>query len=434
MKKLTAVALLASFTLAQGAVRQWTNTLGGNWFAAGNWSPNSVPVSIDTANITVPGTYTIQIPTGTVAIATLNLGAASGVQTIQIATANPITVTNLGTVNANGILSMTAGGLQGRFLVQPGGQLNFGGSANKNVYNLNLANRGTIVWSGGNLLGGSTTSTVISNGGLWQITSDAQIYQTYGGPQLRLLNSGTIQKNGGTGTSHISDFQFTNRPGAIVQVSSGTLQFNGGTSNQLGGQFSTVSPGLISIAGGTWLDAGGTASGTGIARFQGGTLNLRTNIIPNLMLTGGEVFVIGNTFQQAGAITNLAIDGSQLKGTNRVGSGTLVVRSGGIEGRLTVQPGGTVQFSETANKNVYNLQLNNQGTVAWSGGNLLSGSTSSTTISNGGLWSMTSNDQIYQTYGGPALTFTNSGIVRKAGGATTSFISDFNFVNRPGAT
>ena len=56
---------------AQAAVRNWTNTLGGSWFAPLNWSPNGVPGGVDAVNITADGTYTVQVATGSVSIATL---------------------------------------------------------------------------------------------------------------------------------------------------------------------------------------------------------------------------------------------------------------------------------------------------------------------------------------------------------------------------
>ena len=47
------IALLLS-TIAElnAATILWTNTAGGNWNAAANWSPNSVPGLSDTAVIT----------------------------------------------------------------------------------------------------------------------------------------------------------------------------------------------------------------------------------------------------------------------------------------------------------------------------------------------------------------------------------------------
>ena len=212
---------------------------------------------------------------------------------------------------------------------------------------------------------------------------------------------------------------------------SGTLSFSGGTNSVLGGSLTATTPGILNIAGGTWTDAGGSASGSGVNRFNGGTLNLRTNIIPGLLLSGGEVYVTGTTtFQQAGAITNLTLEGARLKGINRVGNGALTVNGGAMDGQLTVQAGGQLSLATGTTKLLYWLTLINQGTVSWSGGQLNGGSTPTTVISNGGLWQITGDNTFGNPYGGPPMTWTNSGTLRKSGGSGTTSINDFNFVNQ----
>ena len=218
----------------------------------------------------------------------------------------------------------------------------------------------------------------------------------------------------------------------MVAATSGTLSLSGGANSILGGTLSATSPGIVNLAGGTWTDSGGTASGTGVNRFNGGTLNLRTNIIPGLLLTGGEVFVTGTTtFQQAGAITALTLDGAKLKGTSRVGGGVLTVNNGGLEGHLTVESGGQLLLATAATKLVHWLTLINQGTVTWSGGTLNGGSTPTTVISNGGLWQITGDNVFQNGYGGPTMTWTNGGTISKSGGSGTTTINDFNLVNLP---
>ena len=95
--------------------------------------------------------------------------------------------------------------------------------------------------------------------------------------------------------------------------------------------------------------------------------------------------VLGPNFQNAGAITNLTLDGSTLVGTNRV-SGTIVVNSGYLVNQLTVLPGGQLQFNTAANKFLNTLSLINQGTVTWNDGHLYNGGQPATVVSNGGQW------------------------------------------------
>jgi hypothetical protein len=53
--------LMASFIPAQAATITWTNTSGGNWSVAANWSPNQVPGVADTALIETNGSYTVTL-------------------------------------------------------------------------------------------------------------------------------------------------------------------------------------------------------------------------------------------------------------------------------------------------------------------------------------------------------------------------------------
>ncbi len=59
---------------------------------------------------------------------------------------------------------------------------------------------------------------------------------------------------------------------------------------------------------------------------------------------------------------------------------------GGMEGRLTVQNGGALNFAGAAAKNLYRPKLVNQGTVRHQGGILYTGATPTTVITNAGLW------------------------------------------------
>ncbi len=331
----------------------------------------------------------------------------------------------------NGALTVNSGGLSGQLTVLSGGQLVLASSTVKRLSSFTLLNQGTVTWSGGQIQGGGTPSTIISNGGSWQMTGDNVFDLAFGGDPLVWTNSGTLSKTAGIGLSQIFNFNFINQPTGLINASSGTLQISGDTNDILGGTLTASSAGLVSIEGGTWTDAGGAASGTGINQFNGGTLNLRTNIIPGLKLTGGDVFVTGtSTFQQAGAITNLTLDGSFLRGTSRVGSGTLTVNSGGLSGQLTVNAGGQLVLATATVKRLSSFTLLNQGTVTWSGGQLQAGGTPGTIISNGGSWQITGDNPFNLAFGGDPLVWTNSGTLSKIAGTGISTIADFTFTNQ----
>jgi len=413
---------------ASAVTRSWTNSAGGNWFVAANWSPNGLPGSSDSVTITNDGTYTVLVPTGAVATATITIGGGSGTQTLLYGTSSGQLALTNSTVLANGVLQVTNSGLQGALLVRPGGQLQLD-AVSLFFYSFSLTNQGTVTWSNGALaIGGSNSDTTqITNSGTWLITGNNNMNYGGGGRSI-FANGGTFRKLTGTGTATIG-MDLINSPAASVEVLSGTLQFSALQTNVLGGSFMATAPGTINFFGANCVDAGGTASGSGTIQFNNGNLILRTNIVPGLKLAGGEIYIIGtNTFQQAGAITNLTLDGAQLHGTNRI-AGTMTLNAGSLPDKLTVQPGGQLFLATTGSKLLYTLNLINQGTVTWSGGGLNVGSTPPTIISNGGTWLITS-DGAMSYGGGNTPSFTNYGTVHKTAGTGTSSFSGVAFVNQ----
>ena len=430
---LFALALLATSTACPNTLN-WTNTLGGDWFVAQNWSPNIVPGAGDTANISQPGTYSVTIVTGAVSVITLNLGGQSGTQTLiqgSPSAGNALSMAS-GIVSNNGLLVVTNGGITGSLTIQAGAQLQLGGDSGLFLYNLNLTNLGTVTWSGGNLeVGGSSPdTTVISNGGLWQITSDYSI-SSGGGPTSIWINFGTVRKSAGSGISTIAGIKLLNQPGGIVDAQSGTLRFSG-VNSVFGGTMNAVTPAHINLNG-TWTDAGGSATGTGKVQFDGGTFNFINDAIPGLVLVGGDVYIAGNSFQQGGAITNLTIDGAALRGTNIIGRGTLRFNTGAMTEVLTVEPGGQLVLATANGKLMYGLVITNLGTVTWNEGTLGFGGSSgeSTFVLNGGVWQMASDDAI-SWGGGSKPTWVNTGMLVKSGTTGISTINGLNFLNQDG--
>jgi hypothetical protein len=81
MKQTIAAVLLAAFSNAVGAATvNWTNTAGGNWSVAANWSPNQIPGPSDDVVITTGGSYAVLLDTGPT-INSLTLGGGGGQQT-----------------------------------------------------------------------------------------------------------------------------------------------------------------------------------------------------------------------------------------------------------------------------------------------------------------------------------------------------------------
>jgi hypothetical protein len=116
-------ALLAGVLLAgSGWTAQiaWTNTSGGYWNVATNWSPNQVPSSADDAIITASGAYTVTLNTST-NINSLTLGGASGQQTITNNGYN-LTLNQASVINTNGVFALNSGSMKGTGLLTVQGQ------------------------------------------------------------------------------------------------------------------------------------------------------------------------------------------------------------------------------------------------------------------------------------------------------------------------
>src|ERR1019366_2726860 len=106
---------LAGGARAAGCTDNWTNTAGGAWSTATDWSKGTVPGVTDVACITLAGTYTVTM-SGTASIASLTLGAASGTQTLEIEGSGADSILHLAadsTINQTGELVLDNGSSNG---------------------------------------------------------------------------------------------------------------------------------------------------------------------------------------------------------------------------------------------------------------------------------------------------------------------------------
>src|ERR1039458_3828367 len=137
---LAAGMLAVTFFPSRAASVIWTNTVGGSWSVAANWSPNHVPGPSDDVLIGAAGTYTVTLDASPT-VSSLTLGGANGWQTLAIS-GNTLTLNSASVVNTNGIISLHSGSLGGSGGLTVSGQFN---------------------WTGGTLNAGAVL-TVASNG------------------------------------------------------------------------------------------------------------------------------------------------------------------------------------------------------------------------------------------------------------------------------
>jgi T5SS/PEP-CTERM-associated repeat protein len=335
----------ARMVIAAGLTNSWTNSLGGKWEGATNWSLRVAPyighslvliTNASTKTVTNDATTASAFPT-TLTLSNLLISAPGGAtNTLLLAhggTQTPLTVRSNLTINAGGALAIQNAGLRLEGPINTG--LRIDGAAS-------LAN------------------------GLIQITNDA----------TRL-----IVGNNGRGTFSVSDGTVLANY-AIVGANSGsdgTWQIAGGSNVIAGGAF----------------DIADSLTATGTVLVTGGRLE-----VPNAyvgLFGNGRLVVSNGVVQCAGTVLIASQDGAQgsfiaAGGTSTFG-GMLVRESSLASGSVLVTGNAQVQL---------NGPLDNRGAVSVSGGNFtvlgqLDSDQPGNSISvNGGQFSAT-NDNAFLT-------------------------------------
>jgi hypothetical protein len=388
---LSLLAWAGSENSIRAATLVWTNTNGGDWNLAANWTPAQVPAAGDDVVITNAGTYLVtNISSAT--LGSLKLGGTNGIQTLSIAS---LTLTNASIINSNGVLNWGGGDLESSLTILAGGTLTISNTVQLafNNYTLGytnlstLTNFGTVVWAGTLYTSGNASSQggggIIYNAGIWRATTDGQIasYNNFG--TNLFINAGTLEKISGTGISSLN-CSFDNAGGSIHSPS-----------------------GSLSI--GNWI---GTGLVRGTATFSGGT--------------------VGGTLA-ANALMNFS---ANINGKLIVASNAVANWSGGdLEGSLTVLPGGRLTISNSVYfaYNNYALSytnaamLTNYGSVVWAGAIYAAGNSGGQggggIIYNAGSWQATTGGTM-DTYNGLGTNlFINVGLLEKNSSVSPSIIN-----------
>ena len=335
-----------------------------------------------------------------------------------------------GTLAGSGRLTMTGpaasswtGGAMsvGTTLVRPGVTLNLGGGTVKDIHSGRvLRNEGTMVWTGtGNIRSGNAT---FENTGLFEVQTDADINQDLGGTH-QLVNTGTVSKTAGVGSSNPTDISvpFDNDGTALVQA--GYLRLNSGDGpNASSGTFSV--PAALDFSGGTHdLGAASSLSGSGSVFFTAGQTNV--NGAYDLATTGvtGGVAV----FDAADSLTDvLNLSTGVVAGSGRLtlqGPAPSSWTGGSMSGTGTtlVPAGVTLNLGGGNVKDIHSGRvLRNEGTAVWTGtGNMRSGNA---TLENTGLFDVQTDADISQDLGGTHQIF-NTGTFRKSAGAASTDVA-----------
>ena len=254
-----------------------------------------------------------------------------------------------------------------------------GGGGLNDMANCIVTNNGTVVWASGQIRGGSGSGTSIYNYGLWDAQSDQVLSDAFGVSTV-FSNFGTVRKSAGTGNTIFAGGVLFNQTSGLLSVQTGNFYLQG-SGNLTGGSVSNSS------AGTTYLYGGGfNINGTIIS---GNVVEDAGNLVGTNVINGVLTWVAGNWNS---AVVSIA-------------SNSIVTIAGG---------GGLNDMA--------NCIVTNNGTVAWTSGQIRGGSGAGTFIYNYGLWDAQSDQQLTDAYG-VGTFFNNFGTFRKEFTSGTTVIA-----------
>ena len=390
----------------------WTNTAGGDWHSATNWSPNRVPGATDHAKLLVTATVTVN---NAAECQRLTMGGVSG---------NP-TLTGNGTltVRENFLWAFGTLGGNGRTILGSNATLNISGFVS--LAARTLENRGMIqVYGAGGL--SLTGGAVVTNcaEGLFIAVSETP---TLGGGSAngRFDNAGTFRKFPGTGTLTLNSGLIFNNSG-IVDLQTGTLLCNGSFNNA----------GAVNLSAGTTqrLTGGGSATGTftvpssALVEWTDGTFTLGDGA----QLGGGGLYRIASratlTASAIVSVANLDMVAGTLDGTGTLTIANIMDWTGGTmsgNGRTLIPAGATLNLGGGS---LNTRTLENAGTVLWTGAGNLGMNFGSVITNRAGALFHVQNAATLSS-GAGANRFDNAGTFRKSTSAGTTILNNiFNNV------
>src|SRR6185369_15003958 len=213
-----------------------------------------------------------------------------------------------------------------------------------------------------------------------------------GNPIPAFNNSGTLRKTIATGQTII-------QPG-----NGGWILNNAGLID--------IQTGVLSSRSQLNLNAGGSYSGAGATRIDGGTATLNGS---NSILSSGSFELASGTLNGIGTFN---------------GAGAFSWTGGTFGGILTISSTASLLVTGNTDRSLAGI-LNNAGTATWTNNATINVSSGSV-FNNSGTFLAQNEGQFFNNTGGTVPLFNNSGILRKTTRTTTAFGSangGINFTN-----
>jgi len=277
------VLWLVTGSIAHSTTYVWSNTAGGNWNVAADWSPNGMPGSGDTADISASGTYTVTVNTAE-SVGTLTMNGTSGMQTLNISSSGTLTINSASTGNANAVVEVSGGTLTGT------GSLTLAGILNWTSGTISSG----VSFAGGGFSGGSLylDGGLLTNNGVLYWTNNATLYDGNGSVFTNLPGATIIVSNAYSGGSWLYGGDF---PGSHVFGNGGTITVDATglvmvyTENFVNAGTLTINSGTLDFSQGTLMDSGPvTVAPTATLELGGADTFTPASSISGLGEPGGE--------------------------------------------------------------------------------------------------------------------------------------------------
>ena len=361
---------------------------------------------------------------GMVTVDAENFGISSG------------TLGGAGTLNISGTFEFSGGAMDtagGVTNLLEGATASISGSGDKVISGrfFNISGEGAVAtWTGTGRINLEDGRITVSEGGLFDIQTDAQIGDNNANSingAVVVIGGGILRKSVGTGTTQIGGSLGNGSNTVILTVQEdGTVQGRSGVLSLVGGG-SVTGTGKLEVSSGARMDLNSAFT------FNGGVINggsdgsgtgaVRNN---NTMTISGPTAVNG--------LLEMSATGSML-----TGAGTLTVNSGGVlnwsggtmsgAGTTQIDGGGALNISGTPVKEIAGRALHIGGgtgtaITTWTGAGNINLADGTIRVQNGGLFDIQNDQQIGDNNANSAngaLVVEGGGILRKsAGGATTT--------------
>ncbi len=367
----------------------WTNTAGGNWSVAANWSPNKVPAAADTAQITTPGTYIVNIESAA-SITQLQVGASSGAQTLRLTPSGSLTLGVTASFATNAPFEWSGGTIAGAGTFNFAGNVTLSGTGDRSFSNARLNTFGTTTWSGTGRIVGYSSATWQQSGVLNVSAPSSFVWAGIGGGPV-FVNSGSVSftTNFAFASANVTNLNAWIQAAGEISVANSNFRHAGNASLGANAILAFDSGTVALVEGPVSAPANGL-------RFRGGDVSLRTVdlITPSLWQSGGIVRQLTNIafprYNQSGgtwvmttpssigtyALTNGELRGALLTATNVWWNDGGINRDNTVAGTppvLIIPASGQLNLTGTADHGISTYDGNRPGHIQvfgsfnWSG-------------------------------------------------------------------